>query len=178
MRFKLSEREGLSNLRIPITNMIVATTKLPSKTELRIELVRLDLPVHIKLAVKTATLHRLQQQLLVFLADILDVHPSQGTQVYPYVMMNGYFVIEEAECTRENGSRFLVGNKNPDFNLDEMKEEIDPCVNRLLERDDLVTAAYLPSLKVTEDEDHVSYVLNAPHDHPLLGVAVWLACCL
>ncbi|CAG5163968.1 uncharacterized protein ALTATR162_LOCUS6586 [Alternaria atra] len=178
MRFELSEREDLSNLWIPIANIIVATVTFPLNTELRIDLIRLDLPVRVKVAVKTATLHRLQQQLLVFLADVLDFHPGQGAQVCPGVMIHGNFMIQEAECERENGSKFLVRNDNSDLNSDEMEEEVDLCINKLIERDDSVTAAYLPPLARKEHGVYTSFDLDAPHDPSLQGVAVRLACCL
>ncbi|CAI9625311.1 unnamed protein product [Alternaria burnsii] len=178
MRSELSERDNLSNLRIPITNMVVATTKLPFNTEIRVELVHIDLPVSVKVAVKTVTLHRLQQQFLVFLTDILDIYPGQSTQVCPCVIMDGNFAIKEAECKREDGRNFLVKNKSTALDSDEMEEEVDLCMNKLLERDDPVTAAYLPHREVDDDGHQTAYILDSPHDHSLLGVAVWLACCL
>jgi hypothetical protein len=178
MRFELSEREDLPNLRIPITNIIVATTNLPPNTELRVELVRLDLSIRIKVAVKSASLYRLQQRFLIFLADILDFHPGQGAQVCPQVMMNGNFVVEEAECERENGSKFVVRNEYPNTNSDDLEDEIDLCINKLIEQADPVTAAYLPPIEVSEEGTYLSYDLDAPHDPSLRGVAVWLACCL
>jgi hypothetical protein len=178
MRFELSERDNLSNLRIPITNIVMATTKLPFNTEIRVELFHIDLPVSVKVAAKTVTLHRLQQQFLVFLTDILDFYPDQSTQVCPRVTMDGNFAIKEAECEREDGSDFLVKNKSTALDSDEMEEEIDLCMNKLLERDDPVTAAYLPHREVNDDGNHTTYILDSPHDHSLLGVAVWLACCL
>jgi hypothetical protein len=119
----------------------MATTKLPFNTEIRVELFHIDLPVSVKVAAKTVTLHRLQQQFLVFLTDILDFYPDQSTQVCPRVTMDGNFAIKEAECEREDGSDFLVKNKSTALDSDEMEEEIDLCMNKLLERDDPVTAA-------------------------------------
>ncbi|KAG9194413.1 hypothetical protein G6011_04448 [Alternaria panax] len=178
MRFELSEREYLPTLRIPVTIIIVATIKLLLNTELRVDLVRLDLSVHAKVAVKMAILYRLQQQLVIFLADILDFHPGQSTQACPRILMSGNFVIKESEGKRGNGSEFLVKNKNSALNPDEMEEEIDLCINKLLERNDPVTAAYLPHLKVKDHGDYAAYVLDVPHDCSLLGVAVRLSCCL
>jgi hypothetical protein len=108
MRFELSTHEVFSNLRIPITNIIMATLHLLLNTELRVELIRLDLPDRAKAAVQTATLYRLQRQLFVFLADILDLHPNRSAQTCPNVMMDGYCQIEEVEYEREDGSKFLV----------------------------------------------------------------------
>jgi hypothetical protein len=177
MRFELSQQNKLSNLRIPITNIIMATLHLPLNTELRVELIRSGLPILVKAAVQTATLYRLQRQLFVFLADILDLHPNRSAQTYPYVMMDGNCQIEEVECGRKDGSKFLVQNLKSELDSDEMEEEMDYHINRLIEQNAPDLATYVSVIQ-HENDRHPRYDMSAPHDPSLRGVAIKPACFL
>jgi hypothetical protein len=155
----------------------MATLQLPLNTEVQVELVCGDLPV----CVKTATLYRLQREMLVFLSDILDAHPSRGTETCPNVQMNCSCVIEEVEYEREDGSKFSIKNQKPDLDSEEMEEEMDFCISKLIEQNEVDVATYVPTLSIPQrdwepDDEH--YDLEAPHHPSLLGVAIKLACFL
>jgi hypothetical protein len=177
LRFELPEREELSNLRIPITNIVMATLQLPLNTEVQVELACDALPI----LVRTATLYRLQREMLVFLSDILDAHPSRGTETCPNVQMNGSCVIEEVKYEREDGSKFSIKNQKPDLDSEQMEEEMDYCISKLIEQNEVDVATYVPTLSIPQrdwESDDEHYDLEAPHHPSLLGVAIKLACFL
>ncbi|KAI4952397.1 hypothetical protein J4E91_002866 [Alternaria rosae] len=179
MRFELPEREDFSRLRIPITNIIMATLELPVSSNLWVEQFNGGLPLQIK----TGMLYRLQRQMFVFLADILYLNPDRSNEPCPDVIMDGNCIIKEVEYERDNGSKFLINYEREGMDPEEMEEEIDYHIANLIERNEVDIATYVPTSTICHDDDggshhHFGYDFSAPLHPSLLGVTIRLGCFL
>jgi hypothetical protein len=129
-RFELSQDEDLANLRIPITNCILATLELPEHTQVRVELACPNKSV----VNSTKRLYKVQRQLMVFFNDLLDDYSARCNSPCPEVWMDGHCKIVEGEFANPNGGSLLVRNRKHNWSGAELEQRKDDCVSDLVEQ--------------------------------------------
>jgi hypothetical protein len=134
-RFELSVDKYLTDVRIPVASVILATLELPEHTEVRVELVC----PNILRQTSYKRLCTLQWSLLVFLTDLMVTYPSRKHKPCPEVWMNGRGKVVEAEFENDNGTKLLVQNGKVNWTTDKLDLEKDDCVLYLMEQDGPVT---------------------------------------
>lgn len=184
MRFELPEREDFSCLRIPITNIVMATLELPTNSKLWVEQSNGGLP----LQYKTGMLYRLRRQTFVFLADILYLYPELSNEACPEVLMDGNCIIKEAEYKRDDGNKYSIKYERAGMSPEQIEEEMDYHIAHLVEQNDLDMATYVSTTTCSHAEclyeypnetcGYSMYDFSTPLHPSLRGVTIRLGCFL
>jgi hypothetical protein len=130
LRFETSNQNvGLNDLRVKVTELVVATLSLSLKTTISIQLNQFGLNrQQISVQKAYSSVFRLRRALLVFLFEVMTAHRARQRGTCPRVWIDGHLRICEAEfCSGDGSASFMM---NPMFKWDSSK--LNKAKERLL----------------------------------------------
>jgi hypothetical protein len=136
LKFEISNQNvGLTDLRIEVTELVVATLSLSLKTTISIQLHRFGLNgQQISVEKAYSTIFRLRRALLVFLFEVITAHRARQRGTCPKVWIDGQLRIREAEFCSGDGSASFMTNSMFKWNPSKLNKAKENAISQLVDR--------------------------------------------
>jgi hypothetical protein len=131
LKFEISNQNvGLTDFRIEVTELVVATLSLSLKTTISIQLHRFGLNgQQISVEKACSTVFRLRRALLVFLFEVITAHRARQRGTCPKVWIDGQLRIREAEICSGDGSASFMTNSMFKWNPSKLKKAKENAIS-------------------------------------------------